>query len=155
MRQEREEARHAIARGARSGQRMMIGLMRRLADAERRLTPKAGVAKRMRTGRVVAMIDMRRRARQGFSEATAAAPSASDDAFSDGMAGGGDEGASTSRKRAWEARGVGADWMLERDAELAARHERLCCAVSKRPRCRLRASCDEREAGACSAGLDS
>ena len=41
------------------------------------------------------------------------------------MAGGGDEGAPTSRKRAWGTRGMGADWMLERDAELAARHEAM------------------------------
>ena len=132
---------------------MMQKLMKRLADAERQRTPLETRRKSARTGRTSAMIEMRRRAQEGFRRAAAAASSASDDAFSVGRAGDGVEGAPSSRKRAWETRGAGVDWMLERDAELAARHEALL--RRKRPRCRLRTSCGEREAGARSAGLDS
>ena len=69
----RQEAAQAVAGGALSGQRMMQRLMRTIADAERRLTPQELAAKRSRTGRVVALIDMRRRAQEGFRRAAAAA----------------------------------------------------------------------------------
>ena len=132
---------------------MMQKLMKRLADAERQRTPLETRRKSARTGRTSAMIEIRRRAQEGFRRAAAAAPSASDDAFSVGRAGDGVEGAPSSRKRAWETRGAGVDWMLERDAELAARHEALL--RRKRPRRSLRASCVEREAVTRTEGLDS
>ena len=131
----------------------MQKLMTRLADAERQRTPLETRRKSARTGRTSAMIEIRRRAQEGFRRAADAASSASNGAFSVGRAGDGVKGAPSSRKRTWETRGAGLDWMLERDAELAARHE--ASLRRKRPRCRLRANCGEGEAGARSAGLDS
>ena len=141
-RQAAREAARAIARGARSGQQLMLNLLKGAARAERTLPQHAAIAKRMRTGRVIALIDIRRRAQAGF-RAAAAAPLTADDALPDGRKGGGREEGEQRRKRPWESRGRGEDWLLEQDAEAAAR--RAAAERRVRPRRALRVAYGEGE----------
>ena len=76
---------------------------------------------------VIALIDMRRRAQAGFQRAGGATSQARQAP----LASEGNEMRVNTRKRPWEARGLGMDWILEQDAARAARDAALRRRVSR------------------------